>query len=105
MDGHYKQSLAAVRALSVEGVEVHVGAPYRHALSFYSKYVQKRFLYPNPTKKNMFVGFLETIDRQENYDCASPHRKRHLVRCSDRCARVGEKKDPPAACRFIPDSL
>jgi predicted ATP-grasp superfamily ATP-dependent carboligase len=71
-DAHYKHTLGAVRALSAEQVEVHAGSHLRNALTFYSKHVRKRFLYPNPTTRGAFVHAIEELENRENYDAILP---------------------------------
>jgi predicted ATP-grasp superfamily ATP-dependent carboligase/protein-tyrosine phosphatase len=71
-DANYKHTLGAVRALANEGVDVHVGSNARMALSFYSKHVSKRFLYPKPTLSASFLRTIARIDDQENYDAILP---------------------------------
>jgi len=70
-DGQFKHTLGAVRALSSEGVEVHAGATNRHALSFYSRYIAKAFVYPDPTT-DAFLKEMERIDELEDYDAILP---------------------------------
>jgi predicted ATP-grasp superfamily ATP-dependent carboligase len=70
-DGEFKHTLGAVRALSSEGVEVHAGATNRNALSFYSRYIAKRFIYPDPTT-DAFPKVMERIDQHEDYDAILP---------------------------------
>jgi len=71
-DAQYKHTLAAVRALAAEGVEVHAGSNVRTALCFYSRYTSKRFVYPNPEKREEFVRAIEEIDTREQYDAILP---------------------------------
>jgi predicted ATP-grasp superfamily ATP-dependent carboligase len=71
-DAGFKHTLGAIRALAREGVEVHTGSNGRIALSFYSKYTTKKFLYPNPTRTDQFLETIAHIDRQESYDAILP---------------------------------
>lgn len=71
-DAEYKHTLAAIRALATQGVEVHVGARYRHALGFYSKHISKRFVYPDSSKRTSFVRAVEILDSRNNYNVILP---------------------------------
>jgi len=71
-DAHYKNSLGAVRAIAKEGVEVHAGSEVNHALSFYSHYTAKSYLYPSPVLRRDFLHAIEKLDRSEQYDAILP---------------------------------
>lgn len=71
-DGHYKHALAIVRSLGQEDAEVHVGSHLRTALSFYSKYASRSFLYPNPVLSRSFINTMETVNHIQDYDVILP---------------------------------
>ena len=72
-DAGYKHTLAAVRSLGLKGVEVNVGSTSRYAVSFYSKYVRSRHLYPDPKQNPLgFVNFIKRLVEKGNYDVLLP---------------------------------
>jgi len=71
-DGNYKHSLAAVRALAQEGVEVHVSAESQRSLAGYSKYARLRLTYPDPRMGQKFIRAVEELDRKYEYDVILP---------------------------------
>jgi predicted ATP-grasp superfamily ATP-dependent carboligase len=71
-DADYKHSLAAIRALATEKVEVHAASNTKDALSFYSRHVAKSMIYPNPMMRRQFLLAMEAINDQEGYDAILP---------------------------------
>jgi predicted ATP-grasp superfamily ATP-dependent carboligase len=58
-DGHWRKSLAAVRALGKKGVRVTVGESTRLATAFFSRYCDRAVVYPSPFRRpSAFVDFL-----------------------------------------------
>jgi predicted ATP-grasp superfamily ATP-dependent carboligase len=58
-DGHWRKSLAAVRALGRKGLQVTVGESTRLATSIFSKYCHRALVYPSPLyRPEEFVDFL-----------------------------------------------
>jgi len=61
-DGHWRKSLAAVRALGKKGIKTAVGESTRVATSMFSKYCRRAFVYPSPVHRplDIFPLFLLT---------------------------------------------
>ena len=58
-DGHWRKSLAAVRALGKKRVRVTVGESTRLATAFFSRYCDRAVVYPSPFRRpSAFVDFL-----------------------------------------------
>lgn len=58
-DGHWRKSLAAVRALGRKGVRITVGESTRLATAAFSKYCYRALVYPSPLyRPSEFVNFL-----------------------------------------------
>jgi len=58
-DGHWRKSLAAVRALGREGIKVTVGESTRLATAAFSKYCHRAVVYPSPRQRpSDFANFL-----------------------------------------------
>ncbi|MBW1680649.1 MAG: ATP-grasp domain-containing protein [Deltaproteobacteria bacterium] len=59
-DGHWRKSLASVRALGREGIHVTVGESTRLATAAFSRYCRRRIVYPSPLlRPEAFADFLE----------------------------------------------
>jgi predicted ATP-grasp superfamily ATP-dependent carboligase len=61
-DGNERASLAVVRALGYEGVEVVVGTDTPHSLAGRSRYCTREFVYPSPYRNP--EGFLSTVAKE-----------------------------------------
>ncbi len=59
LDAHLASALAAVRSLGRRGVTIIAGGERKTAMSFYSKYCQRSFIYPNPLKDP--AGFVKKV--------------------------------------------
>ena len=58
-DGHWRKSLAAVRALGMKGIRVTVGESTRLATASFSKYCNRAVVYPSPNHRpSEFLSFL-----------------------------------------------
>jgi predicted ATP-grasp superfamily ATP-dependent carboligase len=58
-DGHWRKSLAAVRALGRKGINVTVGESTRLATTAFSKYCHRAVVYPSPHHRpSDFIDFL-----------------------------------------------
>jgi predicted ATP-grasp superfamily ATP-dependent carboligase len=58
-DGHWRKSLAAVRALGKKGIKVTVGESTRLATAAFSKYCHRAVVYPSPHHRpSEFIDFL-----------------------------------------------
>ena len=66
-DGHWRKSLAAVRALGRNGVGITVGESTRLATAAFSKYCSKTVVYPSPlNSQEEFLDFLrKELSRHE----------------------------------------
>lgn len=61
-DGYWKKSLAAVRALALDGFRPVVGEVTRLAPALWSRAAAARFVHPSPTRES--AAFLETLGRE-----------------------------------------
>lgn len=72
-DAAYKHTLAVVRSLGRQGVEVGAGSTSRHSVSFYSNFVRSKYIYPDPkATPERFVNSVNSILLQEGYDVFLP---------------------------------
>lgn len=72
-DGHWRKSLAAVRALGRKGVRVAVGESTRLATAAFSKYCCRRVVYPSILKRpSEFLGFLRRELSRRSYQMLLP---------------------------------
>lgn len=83
-----KKSLAALRSLGKRGFRVDVSGTDIFAQSFYSKYSNSDFLYPDP-RKNMegFIKFMLDMVKARDYDVLLPMGLRTNIpfsRCKDK---------------------
>ncbi len=73
LDGLWNKSLAAVRSFGKKGFYVTAGEKTRFAAALFSKYCDKRFIYPSPSeKKEEFLQGLEEELKKGNYDVVFP---------------------------------
>ncbi len=121
-DGHWRKSLAAVRALGRNGVAVAVGESTRLATAAFSKYCSRTVVYPSPLNSpEEFLNFLrKELSRRayqmllpmedETLTLLSQHRsefsrltylpivsseKLHFSRSKDKILQLAEKKGIP----------
>jgi len=72
-DGHWRKSLAAVRALGRKGIQTAVGESTRLATSMFSKYCHRAFVYPSPVyEPSTFIDFMETTLQRSNCQMLLP---------------------------------
>jgi len=72
-DGHWRKSLAAVRALGAHGVRVTVGESTRLATATFSKYCSRAVVYPSPlSNPSEFINFIERELSQRSYQMLIP---------------------------------
>ena len=72
-DGHWRKSLAAVRALGRKGIRVTVGESARLATALFSKYCSRALVYPSPIHKpSEFVDYLRNVLSRGNYRMLLP---------------------------------
>jgi predicted ATP-grasp superfamily ATP-dependent carboligase len=76
LDGFTKHSLPFVRSLGKEGIRITLGSPVKYlSLSFYSKFVNRFFRYPEPESNPQ--GFVEALleeVKKTHYDAIFPLR-------------------------------
>jgi predicted ATP-grasp superfamily ATP-dependent carboligase len=131
-DGHWRKSLAAVRALGKKGIKTAVGESTRLATSMFSKYCHRAFVYPSPVyKKSEFIDFIgNTLRRKhcqmllpmedetlflisENYSEFSKwtylpfvtNEKLQLARSKDRVLKLAETKGIPIPTTWFIESM
>lgn len=73
LDGMWNKSLAAVRSFGKKGFHVTAGERTRFATALFSKYCNRRFIYPSPSEqKEQFLECLENELIRGNYDVIFP---------------------------------
>ncbi|MBW1848130.1 MAG: ATP-grasp domain-containing protein, partial [Deltaproteobacteria bacterium] len=83
-DGHWRKSLAAVRALGKKGIKTAVGESTRVATSMFSKYCRRAFVYPSPVHRPLeFIDFMENVLRRGNCQMFLPMEDETLVLISE----------------------
>ncbi|RDZ38994.1 MULTISPECIES: carboxylate--amine ligase [Haloferax] len=82
-DGRSLASLAMIRSLGQQGHTVHCGESFKQNLSSYSKYVDKKLIYPDPEDSpEEFVEYLLAACEQEEYDLVIPVRDEATIQLS-----------------------
>ena len=72
-DGHWRKSLAAVRALGKKGIKVTVGESTRLATAAFSRYCHQAVVYPSPLfRPAEFVDFLHNKLSRRSYQMLLP---------------------------------
>ena len=72
-DGHWRKTLAAVRALGTHGVRVTVGESTRLATAAFSRYCHRRMIYPSPLfNPSGFVSFIKGELSRRSYQMLLP---------------------------------
>ncbi|HBI72884.1 MAG TPA: carboxylate--amine ligase [Lachnospiraceae bacterium] len=71
-NAEYKHTLAAVRSMGKKGVDVFAASNSKRALSFYSRYCRRRFLYSNPIDERNFIDDILNILENNNLDVLLP---------------------------------
>ncbi|UCD91096.1 MAG: ATP-grasp domain-containing protein [Desulfobacterales bacterium] len=72
-DGHWRKTLATVRALGIMGVRVTVGESTRLATAAFSKYCHRRVVYPSPLfKASEFINFVKSEMVRRSYQMLLP---------------------------------
>ncbi len=72
-DAQMRSSLAAIRSLGKQGLNVTGGEVTRFATGFFSKYCQNHFIYPSPVKDTTnFVQQMLGLIQKEKYDVLIP---------------------------------
>jgi len=73
LDGMWNKSLAAVRSLGRKGIKVTVGETTRLATALFSKYCQRRLIYPCPeTYPKQFLNVIEEELMKTSYQVLLP---------------------------------
>jgi len=79
-DGHWRKTLAVVRSLGRKGVRVTVGERTFLNTSFFSKYCNRRIIYPSPRRySDQFIQFLLEEVKRNYYDCLLPMEEETLL--------------------------
>lgn len=71
-DAQYVHTLSLVRALGVEGKEVHLLSPTWRALSFFSRFCQMKYVCPPPRNEEEFLKFLLDLTKARYFDVLIP---------------------------------
>jgi predicted ATP-grasp superfamily ATP-dependent carboligase len=73
LDGMWNKSLAVVRSLGKKGFNITAGERTRLATALFSRYCNKKFIYPSPVKnQEAFIDYLENELRRGNYNVVFP---------------------------------
>jgi predicted ATP-grasp superfamily ATP-dependent carboligase len=95
-NGAYKHTLALVRSLGAAGHEVGVVAHRRAAVSFFSKYCNRRHVVKT-TEKRAFVDEILTILRENDYDILLPVGLPQVVWLAERADEIRQFTRLPLA--------
>jgi len=72
-DGHWRKTLAAVRALGEKGISVSVGESTRLATACFSKYCGRTVVYPSPLQSpSKFISFIKKELSRHTYQMLLP---------------------------------
>lgn len=71
-DANYKHALGAIRSLGDHGFEVVAGSHFTNAQGFYSRYANKKVIYPNPKDEQKFVDFMLDYVKNNQIDVLLP---------------------------------
>ncbi len=72
-DGHWRKTLAAVRALGEQGIRVTVGESTRLATAAFSRHCHKAVVYPSPLfKPTEFIDYLYSMLSSRSYQMIIP---------------------------------
>jgi predicted ATP-grasp superfamily ATP-dependent carboligase len=72
-DGHWRKTLAAVRALGEKGISVSVGESTRLATACFSKYCGRTVVYPSPLQSpSKFISFIKKELSRHSYQMLLP---------------------------------
>jgi len=95
-DGHWRKSLAAVRALGKMGLRVTVGESSRIMTAAFSRYCDRVVVYPSPLiKPSEFLTFLSQKLSGENYQMLLPMEEETMVLISQHHADFSQKTYVP----------
>lgn len=73
LDGEMQSSWAIIESLSKRGITVGAGSESRLAMSFFSRHVRERWIYPSPAaSSSRFIEKLLSIVRKGKYDIVLP---------------------------------
>lgn len=73
LDAQMRNSLAIIRSLGKEGLEVDAGEETKFATGFFSKYCNNHIVYPSPTKSpEEFISFMLNLVKSNHYDVIFP---------------------------------
>lgn len=79
-DGHWRKTLAVVRSLGCKGIHVTVGERTFLNTSFFSKYCNRRIIYPSARRyPEQFIQFLLEELKRNHYDCLLPMEEETLL--------------------------
>lgn len=74
-DGRSLAALAIARSLGEKGLEIHCGEEFRNNITFFSRYVTKRIVYPSPQgRPDEFVDKVLDLIKNEKYEMIMPVR-------------------------------
>jgi len=71
-DGNFKHTLAAVRSLGKQGIDVTVMSHIKVSISFFSRYCHHHKIAPDPERDPHFAEFLLQVVKENNFDVLLP---------------------------------
>lgn len=80
-DGRSRAALQIIRSFGKRGFRVYVGNESKICASFFSKYVTKSFVYPNPTSED-FKNYIFNLIKNYKFDFIVPVRDDTTIFCS-----------------------
>ena len=73
LDAQMRNSLAVIRSLGKSGLKVDAAEETRFATGFFSKYCEKKFVYPNPSERTEeFINYLLDLVKRNKYEMIFP---------------------------------
>jgi predicted ATP-grasp superfamily ATP-dependent carboligase len=89
-DGHWNKSVAAIRSMSLAGIDVTVSETSRFAAGMLSRYPKDRFLTPSPiSQAEAFIKDILFIIKTEQPDVLLPMELTTLLLISKQRAKIG----------------
>ena len=95
-DGDMKVALPVLRSLSKKGIETGVAASHEKAISFFSKYCKRKYLYTSPRENlTLFLRTIQKILEDTNFGILLPVGEWTLVPISENRERLASRIQLP----------
>lgn len=98
LDAQLRSAVAMIRSLGKKGITVYAGDSDRISTGFFSKYVYKKFVYPNRVRNEK--GFIESVRsyiEKENIDVIFPIKDRTVLIIAKNREAFGDRVKIPIA--------